>query len=267
MDAPRSPLPRNTLAEALGAGRLALAMIVKQVEAPGIANAAKTAGYDAVYVDLEYGVIPEPAATPISQAALKAGITALIRIPSADPACATRRLQAGALGIVVPKITSVDQVHAMVRACKCAPYGDRPIPEDWFAGDAARLSDDDKRAAVNALTTLVVMLESPQALALAEEIAAIAGVDILHIGTTDLTSSMGFPNQFGRPEIEQAYARVIAACRAHGKTPGGGGLGTNQEVTRKVIQMGVRFITAGNEWAFMAAAAKERAASLHAIPL
>jgi len=95
-------LPRNTLAESLAAGQLGLTMIIKQVESPDVALAAKKAGLDCLYVDLEFGIIPERAVAPIAQAARQVGITALVRIPSADAACATRCLEAGALGLVVP---------------------------------------------------------------------------------------------------------------------------------------------------------------------
>ena len=61
--------------------------------------------------------------------------------------------------------------------------------------------------------------------------------------------------------------RVIDACRAHGKVAGAGGMGTVPEVTKKILRMGVRFITAGNEWAFMMAAARQRAAMLRELPL
>jgi 2-keto-3-deoxy-L-rhamnonate aldolase RhmA len=60
---------------------------------------------------------------------------------------------------------------------------------------------------------------------------------------------------------------VIKACRANGKTAGAGGLGTATDVMQKVITMGVRFVTAGNEWAFMLAAARQRANMLRELRL
>jgi hypothetical protein len=69
------------------------------------------------------------------------------------------------------------------------------------------------------------MLETPEAIERASEIAAVPGVDVLHIGTTDLCDAMGIPGKFTDPAIERAFERVIAACRTHGKTTGAGGLG------------------------------------------
>jgi len=161
----------------------------------------------------------------------------------------------------------MEQVRAMVKAAKCAPLGERAIDPSWFTGADAALGDDDKRARINALTTLVIMLESPEALALAEQVAALPGVDIVHIGTSDLSHSLGIPDQYTHPAIEAAYTRVIAACREHGKFAGAGGMTSNQSIAQKVIDISARFMTAGNEWAFMIAAASERTAALRRLPL
>ena len=99
------------------------------------------------------------------------------------------------------------------------------------------------------------------------EIAAVPGVDIVHIGSADLCDALGVPGQYGHPEVEAAYRTVIDACRAHGKVAGVGGMGNAPEVAKKVIRMGVRFITAGNEWAFMMQAARQRATMLRDLPL
>ena len=88
------------------------------------------------------------------------------------------------------------------------------------------------------------------------------GVDIVHIGSTDLCDALGMPGKFGDPALERSFERVIQACRAHGKYAGAGGLGTATDVMQKVIRMGVRFVTAGNEWALMMAAARQRATLL-----
>ena len=83
----------NPLQNTLAAGRLGLAMIVKQVRSVDIALAAKACGYDAVYVDLEHSVIPENDAAAICITALHAGITPLVRVPSHDAHHANRLIE------------------------------------------------------------------------------------------------------------------------------------------------------------------------------
>jgi 2-keto-3-deoxy-L-rhamnonate aldolase RhmA len=258
---------KNPLGETLKAGKLGLAMIVKQVQSGDVALAAKTCGYDAVYVDLEHSVIPESAAAQICITALNAGITPLVRVPSHEPHYAMRILDAGALGIVAPHVENADQARAIAKACRFAPLGERSVASNWPHFAYAVQPAETVRRVLNENTTLIVMLESPQAIERADEIAAVPGVDILHIGSTDLCDALGVPGQFDHPDIEQAFKRVIAAARANGKIAGAGGLGSAADVTKKVLRMGVRFITAGNEWAFMMAAARQRASMLRELPL
>jgi 2-keto-3-deoxy-L-rhamnonate aldolase RhmA len=258
---------RNPLAETLKAGKLGLAMIVKQVQSGDIALAAKTCGYDAVYVDLEHSVIPESAAAQICITGLNCGITPLVRVPSHEPHYATRILDAGALGIVAPHVENAEQASAIAKACRFAPLGARSVAGNWPHFAYAARPATEVRQILNELTTVIVMLETPQAIEHAEQIAAVPGVDIVHIGSNDLCDALGVPGQFDHPDIERAFKRVIEACKRHGKIAGAGGLGNAPEVTKKALRMGVRFVTAGNEWAFMLAAARQRASMLKELPL
>lgn len=257
----------NSLLATLRGGGLGICMIVKQMRTVDIAVAAKSCGFDAIYVDMEHSVIPESAAAQICVAALGAGITPLVRVPSHEPYYAARILDAGAMGVVVPHVNTADEARAIVSACKFAPQGERSVAGNWPHLGYRSYPADQVRQAFNQETLVIVMLESPQAIANADAIAAVPGVDLLHIGSTDLCDAFGIPGQFGHPQIEAAFAGVVAACRKHGKIAGVGGMGTEPEVTKKILRMGVRFVTAGNDWGFMLAAARQRASMLRELPL
>ena len=261
------PILRNPLAETLKAGRLGIAIIVKQVQSVDIAIAAKTCGYDAINVDLEHSVISEAAAAQICVTALHAGITPLVRVPSHDGHYANRLLDAGAMGIVAPHVNSAEEARAIVRACRFAPLGERSVAGSWPHLGYRAWPAGEVRQLLNATTTVVVMLETPEAVERADEIAAVPGVDILHVGSTDLCDALGMPGKFADPALARAFERVVAACRAHGKIAGAGGLGSATDVMQSMVRIGVRFVTAGNEWAFMLAAAQQRAAMLRNLKL
>ena len=267
MNQSTAPVIRNPLKETLAAGGLGLTMIVKQVSSVDIALVAKTCGYDAINVDLEHSVISESAAAQICIAAQALGVTPLVRVPSHDAHYATRILDAGAMGIVAPHVDTAEQARAMVRACKFAPLGERSVAGQWPQLAYQSYPAADVRRVFNAQTMVIVMLETPQAIANAAAIAAVPGVDILHVGTTDLCDALGIPGQFGHIEIERAYEQVIGACQRHTKVAGCGGLGSDPVVADKVIRMGARFITVGNEWAFLIAMAKQRAQALRQLTL
>jgi 2-keto-3-deoxy-L-rhamnonate aldolase RhmA len=244
------PVLRNPLQETLAAGKLALAIIVKQVATVDIALAAKSCGYDAINVDLEHSVI-----------------SPLVRVPAHDAHYANRILDAGALGIVAPHVNTADEARAVVRACRFAPLGERSVAGNWPHLGYQAYPADQVRKLFNDRTTVIVMLETPEAVERADEIAAVPGVDVLHVGSTDLCDALGLPGQFDHPAITRSFERVIAACRKHGKHAGAGGLGSAPEVMQNVVRMGVRFVTAGNEWAFMLAAAKQRASMLRTLEI
>jgi 2-keto-3-deoxy-L-rhamnonate aldolase RhmA len=108
------------------------------------------------------------------------------------------------------------------------------------------------------------MIESPQGVVNCEEIAAVPGVDALLIGTNDLCFELGIPGQFNDPRVAEAYKKVIAACRRHGKFPGMGGMYT-PELLERHIGMGVQLILAGSDFSLLMQAASARATLVRAL--
>src|SRR5215510_10314097 len=115
--------------------------------------------------------------------------------------------------------------------------------------------------ALNAATLVVCMIETVEGLANVEEIAAVDGVDVLHVGCNDLLAAMGKPGAFGDPIIVAAIERVIAACKAKGKYAG---LGGERDLARQnaFIKKGVRFVTTQTDIGFLMMAAGQRTADI-----
>lgn len=260
------PLLRNPLAQTLAAGGLGVALIVQKVTSVDIALAAHSCGCDAISLDLEHSVITERAAAQVCVTALYAGVTPLVRVPSLDAHYANRLLDAGALGIIAPHVESAEQARAFVRACKFAPEGERSVAGNWpHVGYRPGSDARGLRQAFNAATTVVVMLESPEAIERADEIAAVPGVDILHIGTVDLCDALGRPAEYGHPEVMACHERVVRACQRHGKVAGAGGLAHTPALVRQVVNMGTRFVTAGVEWDLMMTGVRQRVAGVREV--
>jgi 2-keto-3-deoxy-L-rhamnonate aldolase RhmA len=257
----------NPLSDRLAGGELGICMLVKQARGGEIALAAKTCGFDAIYVDLEHCVISESEAAQICITAQYAGITALVRVPSLEAHFATRLLDNGAMGIVFPHVETADDARAAVSACRFAPLGNRSVAAFWPQLGYASHPAEEVRRAFNAATLVVVMLETPEAVEHADEIAAVEGVDIVHIGSSDLCDAMGLPGQLDHPRVIAAFDKVVTACRKHGKVAGVGGMGSQPETTKRILASGVRFVTAGNDWGFMMSAATAKAAMLRKLPL
>jgi len=110
------------------------------------------------------------------------------------------------------------------------------------------------------------MVETPLAIDNAEAIAAVPGIDVVLIGTNDLCAELGIPGQFADPRVEDAYRKVIAACKKHGKHPGMGGV-YDTRLMEKYIGYGMRFILSGGDLSFLLAGAKARTEFLRGVKL
>src|SRR6185437_14253537 len=108
--------------------------------------------------------------------------------------------------------------------------------------------------AINAEILTVVMLESPEAIRNAAEIAAVDGVDVLFIGTSDLTAELGISGQMGHQKVIDAYRAVGEACQKHGKVLGMGGV-YDEENASRYVGMGARFILTGSDHSYLMAGA------------
>jgi 2-keto-3-deoxy-L-rhamnonate aldolase RhmA len=184
-------------------------------------------------------------------------------VPGHEHYHASRLLDNGAQGIVAPHVDTVEEAQRIVSACRYPPQGKRsvggPPPQMSFKtiplADATRLQNEE--------TLVIVMLETPKAIANADLIAQVKGVDVLLIGTNDLCAEMGIPAQFSDAKVESAYKTVIDACRRHGKAPGMGGV-YEPKLMEQYIGMGMRFILSGSDLSFIMAGARQRSTTLRA---
>src|SRR3984893_4724934 len=121
--------------------------------------------------------------------------------------------------------------------------------------------------ALNDATTVMVQFENAAALARAEEIVAVPGVDMVMIGTNDLLADWGMPEQYEHPRVREAYAATIAACRRHGKHVGIGGLASRPKLVEEFVRMGARYVSTGTDLAFLIGACAQRAKQVRDIAL
>jgi 2-keto-3-deoxy-L-rhamnonate aldolase RhmA len=161
----------------------------------------------------------------------------------------------------MPHVDTADQAREVVDRLKYPPVGHRSIAGAMVAYDFERVSAPDAIAAINATTLVVVMIETPPAVENADAIAAVDGVDVLLIGTNDLSTEMGISGQFAHARIVAAYEAVTAACRKHGKWSGMGGAYAEEHL-RRYIGMGVRMVLAGSDLTLMMQAGAQTVATV-----
>ena len=252
---------QNLARERLLAGELSLGVGIRQSRTVDIAKVMKTAGFDWLFIDLEHSAMSLATACEISVAALDAGIAPLVRVPQRQHWMATRALDNGALGIVAPHVDTPQEAREIVEHLRYPPEGHRSIGGAMPHFGFRPVKADELTRTLNAASLVVVMLETPRAIDNAESIAAVPGVDVLLIGTNDLALEMGIAGDVGHERIVGAYQRVIDACRNHAKWPGMGGV-YGEELMKRYIAMGMRFVLSGNDQGLLMAAASQKAAFL-----
>ena len=168
-------------------------------------------------------------------------IAPFVRIPQIQYHFIARTLDVGALGLMVPNVKNADEARAIVAAAKYAPLGSRGVSlgaahSDYRKVDPRPFMDD-----ANDNTTIICQIESREGIDALDDIAAVAGVDVLWVGHFDLSQSMGIPGQFHNPEFLDALRSVIDAARKNnlgiGIQPG------NMDMAREWMEMGFNVIS------------------------
>ncbi len=222
----------------LRAGELLVGPMVT-LGSPEVCEILVEAGYDWLFLDAEHTTI----APSHVQAMLQAVPTTpcLVRVPSSEPTFITKVLDAGAAGIIVPQVNSVQQARDVVQAARYAPAGSRGRGLARAHRYGFKLSE--YAASANETVTVIVQAEHRDAIAAIDDIVRVDGIDGVLIGPYDLSSSYGRPGEVDHPEIVGAIERVRAACAAVDLPTGMFGL--SADAVRPYIPKGFTFLVAG----------------------
>ena len=251
----------NQALEQLKTGNLSLGIGVRITNSAAIARTMAAADFDWLFIDMEHGSLGIEACANVSIAALDAGIAPLVRVPPGQHWLATRALEGGALGIVMPDVRSAKEAKALADVTKFRPIGRRNV-----GGPPIHLAYNPRPPAevaklFNSTTLTVAMVETPEAIAVVDDIAAVDGIDVVMIGGNDLSTTMEIPGQTDHPDFVAAFEALTAACKKHGKWAGMGGIGNNDHA-QKFISMGVQFVLGGSDTALLANGAQQRTSEL-----
>ena len=158
-------------------------------------------------IDIQHGLWDR--ATVEAAIAVAGSVAVMVRVADHSAYAISSALDAGAQGIIVPLVETVEQAQAAVAAARFPPHGAR-------SGGGLRPTADFPAyvAAAKRGTVVSVMIETRAGLANAHAIAGVPGLDMIFIGTGDLALSLGTFPDFG-PEHERACADILEACRAH----------------------------------------------------
>lgn len=258
------PIVPNHAKQRLARGELSLGFGVHHLRGSAVGMLAAAAGYDWLFIDMEHGAMSVQEATQIAIAALNQGITPIVRVCKDAIFEGTRALDNGAMGVVVPHVDTAEEAKAVAAAYRFPPVGTRSWGGPPFAYNFQPPATAEAQVELNRDILVACMIETPEAVRNAEAIAAVPGVDVLLIGTSDLTASMGIAGQIGHKDVYAAYEKVAAACAKAGKTLGMGGV-YDETHAAAYIKMGARFLLSGSDHNLLMAGATARSKFLRGL--
>ena len=180
---------------------------------PGLAELVALQGFDFLVLDGEHGTMEPRDCENMVRGADVRGVPALVRVPVNEPPVILRFMDTGALGVHVPLVSSAADAERAVRAVKYGPRGTRGLTGVRAAAYGQRESLAEYVERANAETLVVVQIETRAALEQVAAIAAVDGVDVVFVGPTDLSHSLGVPGQTSHPVVVEAYGSIVEGVR------------------------------------------------------
>jgi 2-keto-3-deoxy-L-rhamnonate aldolase RhmA len=217
------------------------------------------AGFDWLVLDLEHGAGDEGRLLAQLQALTGTGPATIVRVEAIDLPRFMHALDLGADGVLVPRLRSADDARRCAEYCRYGgARGVARYNRSWHWGLASRgLADADEEV------VCAVQIETREALAAVEEIAAVEGVDVLFVGPSDLAQAFGLTCPPDDPELLELVAAVAEAADANGKTAGV--LVGTLEQLRPYRELGFRFLGCNSDGGLLAQGAFRLSSELAAL--
>lgn len=249
----------NPVKKLLREGKPAIGVTISTSSVEAAAQAANL-GFDFLWIEMEHSPITLETLRNIVLATRGLKAVPFARVPVNELWTAKRVLDAGVLGVMFPFTSTPELARQAVAACKYPPAGRRgsgaglatfrwPAPEGYY--DFA-----DRNVLV------IAIIEEARALEQIDEIAATPGVDVIFIGPSDLSFSLGLRGEQNHPQLQEAIAKILAATKHHGKIPGR--LAVTPDDIKRSIDQGFLFIQTATELNLMASGAKQLLGTLSA---
>ncbi len=237
-------MQHNRVKAALREDKAVAGPIISEMRSIGGVKLMAAAGFDFLFLDMEHAMYDWETMLGLVQTALLCDIVPLVRPTDNIYSLVARALDSGALGVIIPRVETREQVEAAVSFAKYPPVGRRGAGGDGrnaYVRKGVREAIED----ANREGLVVVQIESAAALDNLEEIASVDGVDVLLIGPQDLSISLGCHGDFSHPDFMAAATRITEVGRKHGKAVGM--VEKEPADMQRWHDMGMRFLVASSD--------------------
>lgn len=202
----------SQLKAALQGGKHVVGIMLQELREPFLLQLLADAGYDFVILDMEHGTYDFHDIAHLSQVAKLLGVTPIVRPPDHAYPWIARALDAGAQGLMVPRVSSPEQVRQVLDAMKFPPVGIRGMAGQRGHTDYRSVDRLKHAEKANRENLLIVQIELAEAVERLDEILAVEGVDVALVGPGDLSVSLGC-SSLKDPKLDAAIQRVVDGCK------------------------------------------------------
>ena len=205
----------NQLRARLQQGQHVFGTMIQEVSSPFIVHVMKNPGFDFVLVDMEHGKFDLESTGDLLQMIRLTDMTCLVRASDNQYPLMARVLDAGAEGVMVPRISSRQDVEAVIRSVRYPPLGLRGLAVTRGQNDYNRIDGPTFVQHANRENLVIIQIERKEALDNIDDVLSVPGVDVALIGPVDLATSLDIPLNFDHPKMHEAIQKVIDACQRH----------------------------------------------------
>ena len=232
----------------LRSGEVIVGTFVMEFAVPQIATILASAGADFIIVDMEHTTFTMETVGRIVRAARGSDLPSIVRVPDKERQFISRALDAGASGVMIPRVESREDIENVVNWAKYAPEGDRGVAfgighTDY--GDFRKLDGVKYTLQANEEIFIIGQIETAKSVENIDEILATDGLDAIFLGPYDLSTSLGISGQLDHPLIVESIEKVIAKAKESQIVLGS--YVNDFESGKRWADAGVQFIACGND--------------------
>jgi 2-dehydro-3-deoxyglucarate aldolase/4-hydroxy-2-oxoheptanedioate aldolase len=223
--------------------------MLQELRSPAIPEVMATAGFDFLFLDMEHGAFNWETMADLVKVTRLTGVTPFVRVSDDQYHLVARVLDAGAQGIMVPRVERPEQVENVVRWSKFPLEGSRGCSILKGHSDYRPHPLQEFTQHLNRENMVILQIERKLAIEGIDDLLSVPGVDAAIVGPNDLALSLGISNDMHHPLMVQSIEKVVAACKRHA-IPCGMHVGSLEALTEWMAK-GMRFIVYATDLSFL----------------
>jgi len=232
---------------------------------PSIIEVLGYAGFDFVILDMEHGPLDTVIVENLMRACDASGTVPVVRVTQNNPSLILRALDSGAMGVVIPQVNNYESAAHVGGAAKYAPEGFRGMALGTRATKYGIMKREEYLKFAKEEPLVIVQCETQESLDDLEKIVKAPNIDMIFIGPTDLSQSMGYPGLIDQPEVQEAIHHIVNVTREAGLLCGI--FVRSVDEAKYWAEKGVQFIALGGDKGFLFRACREAVTSLAEVNL